>query len=147
MSSEQTAPTPSLQAPFAGAALIVALLAIAAHARSLGCGWIWDDDSYITENPVLRSPSGFIEIFIPGNTPQYYPLVFLGFWIEFALVGVEPFLYHLVNVLMHAGSCVLLLALLRRLGVPAAAWIAAIFAVHPMGVETVAWVTERKNTH
>jgi protein O-mannosyl-transferase len=146
MSSEQTAPTPSLQAPFAGAALIVALLAIAAHARSLGCGWIWDDDSYITENPVLRSPSGFIEIFIPGNTPQYYPLVFLGFWIEFALVGVEPFLYHLVNVLMHAGSCVLLLALLRRLGVPAAAWIAAIFAVHPMGVETVAWVTERKNT-
>jgi tetratricopeptide (TPR) repeat protein len=146
MSSEQTAPTRSLQAPFVSTALIVALLAIAAHARSLGCGWIWDDDSYITANPVLRSDSGYIEIFFPGKTPQYYPLVFLGFWIEFALVGVEPFLYHLVNVLMHAGSCVLLLALLRRLGVPAAAWIAAIFAVHPMGVETVAWVTERKNT-
>jgi tetratricopeptide (TPR) repeat protein len=124
----------------------VALLALAAHARSLGCGWIWDDDSYVTENPVLRSPTGFVDIFVPGSTPQYYPLVFLGFWIEFALVGVEPFLYHLVNLVMHASSSVLLLALLRRLGVPAAAWIAAIFAVHPMGVESVAWVTERKNT-
>ena len=146
MSSSRDASTPLRHAPFARAAFIVALLALAAHARSLGCGWIWDDDSYITANPVLRSESGFIDIFIPGNTPQYYPLVFLGFWIEFALVGVEPPLYHAVNVLMHAGSSVLLLALLRRLGVPAAAWIAAIFAVHPMGVETVAWVTERKNT-
>ena len=126
--------------------VLLALLAFVAHARSLGCGWIWDDDSYITQNPVLRSPSGFLDIFVPGNTPQYYPLVFLGFWIEFALVGLEPFLYHLVNLLMHAASSALLFALLRRLGIPAAAWIAAIFAVHPMGVETVAWVTERKNT-
>jgi len=146
MTPGRDAPLSPQRPSLATAGLLIALLAVAAHARSLGCGWIWDDDSYITENPILRSPSGYLDIFIPGNTPQYYPLVFLGFWIEFALVGIEPFLYHFVNLSMHAASSALLFLLLRRLEVPAAAWVAAIFAVHPMGVETVAWVTERKNT-
>lgn len=127
------------------APLGVALLAVLAHAASLSCGWIWDDDSYITANPVIQSPSGLLSIWVPGETPQYYPLVFLGFWLQHLVVGLEPFSYHLVNVLMHAANAVLLLLLIRRAGVDHAFWIAAIFAVHPMGVESVAWVTERKN--
>ena len=126
-------------------AAILALIALIAHAACLWAGWIWDDDSYVTANPVLLSPSGFVDVFTPGNTPQYYPLVFAGFWIEHALVGVDPLAYHAVNLLMHAANAVLLFVVLTRLNIRNAFWIAAIFAAHPMAVESVAWVTERKN--
>ncbi|MFM7261808.1 MAG: tetratricopeptide repeat protein [bacterium] len=125
--------------------LLIALIAIIAHAASLGSGWIWDDDSYVTANALMSSDSGFVDAFIPGSTPQYYPLVFAGLWIQSAFVGTEPFAYHLVNVLMHAANAVLLVVVLTRLGVRHAFWIGALFAAHPMGVESVAWVTERKN--
>lgn len=124
---------------------LVALLALVAHAASLWCGWIWDDDSYVTANTVIQSPDGILSIWVPGSTPQYYPLVFLGFWIQHALIGLEPFWFHMVNVLMHAANAALLFVVLKRIGVASSFWIAALFAVHPMGVETVAWVTERKN--
>ena len=127
------------------APLAVCALAFAAHAASLGSGWIWDDDSYVTANPVVQTLSGLFTLWVPGETPQYYPLVFLGFWLQHLLFGLEPFTYHLVNVLMHAGNAALLLLVLTRIRVPHAFWIAALFAVHPMGVESVAWVTERKN--
>jgi len=125
--------------------LLVALLALVAHATSLGTGWIWDDDSYVTANRLMSSPYGFVDAFIPGTTPQFYPLVFAGLWVQHAVVGTEPFAYHLVNVLMHAANAVLLVLVLARLGVRHSLWIGALFAVHPMGVESVAWVTERKN--
>ena len=126
-------------------AAILALIALIAHAACLWAGWIWDDDSYVTANPILFSSSGFVDVFVPGNTPQYYPLVFAGFWIEHALVGVDPLAYHAVNLLMHAGNAALLFVVLTRLNIRNAFWIAAIFAAHPMAVESVAWVTERKN--
>ena len=125
--------------------LLVALLALVAHVTSLGAGWIWDDDSYVTANPLMSSPSGFVDAFTPGTTPQYYPLVFAGLWVQHAVVGTEPFAYHAINVLLHAANSMLLVAVLTRLGVRHAFWIGALFAVHPMGVESVAWVTERKN--
>lgn len=124
---------------------IVALLAVVAHAASASAGWIWDDDSYITANAIVQSSDGWLTLWSPGATPQYYPLVFLGFWMQHAVFGLEPLPYHLVNIGMHAANAALLLILMRRIGVPHAFWIAALFAVHPMGVESVAWVTERKN--
>lgn len=141
-----SSPSPSAELRPAGRPLlVVALLAFLANALSLSCGWIWDDDSYITANAIVQSSNGWRTIWEPGATPQYYPLVFLGFWIEHAMIGLEPFWFHLVNVLMHAVNAALLLTALRRLEIRHAFWIAAIFAVHPMGVESVAWVTERKN--
>lgn len=127
-------------------AILVAVLAVLAHLGALSAGWIWDDGDYITANHVVQSVDGWLTLWIPGATPQYYPLVFLGFWIEHAIVGNHPLLYHATNVAMHACSSVVLLHILARLRVPHAAWIAALFAVHPMGVESVAWATERKNT-
>jgi tetratricopeptide (TPR) repeat protein len=124
---------------------LVLLAALLAHGWSVSCGWIWDDDSYVTANPLLSSPNGWFEVFIPGSTPQYYPLVFLGFWIQHAVSGIEPFAYHAVNVLMHAANAALLFLVMRRLRIAGDLWIAIIFAAHPMGVESVAWVTERKN--
>jgi Flp pilus assembly protein TadD len=125
--------------------LAVILIAIAAHAASFGAGWIWDDDSYVTQNPILLSRTAYLEVFTPGTTPQYYPLVFLGFWVQHLWVGDAPASYHAVNVLLHACAAGLLFLAATRVGLRHPFWIAAVFAAHPMGVESVAWVTERKN--
>lgn len=127
-------------------ALVLVALTFVAHVFALSAGWIWDDNDYITANQLIQSSDGLSTIWMPGTTPQYYPLVFSGFWIEHALVGLEPTLYHLDNILLHAASVLLLWRVLVQLGVVHAFWIAALFAVHPMSVETVAWATERKNT-
>ncbi len=127
---------------------LVALLALAllAHLLALQAGWIWDDNDYITANPLLRAHDGWWTAWIPGATPQYYPLVFTSFWVEYAIAADTPTLYHATNMVLHALSTALLWRVLVRLDIPHALWIAALFAVHPMGVETVAWATERKNT-
>ena len=127
-------------------ALLVFMAAVGAHLLAFGAGWIWDDNDYITANSVVQSVNGWLTCWTPGTTPQYYPLVFLSFWVEHGIAGLDPTLYHANNVLLHAGSSVLLWCILRALAVRHAVWIAVIFAVHPMGVESVAWATERKNT-
>ena len=128
-------------------AVLIALAAVLCYGRTLGCGWIWDDDFYVWNNPTLKSLGGIFDIwFKPLSIPQYYPLVHTTYWLEYRLWGDWPAGYHAVNVLLHAGNAILLWLVLQRLGVPAA-WLGAVlFAVHPVGVESVAWVTERKNT-
>jgi len=128
------------------AASLVAVVLIV-YLPAFFAGFIWDDDAYLTDNPVVRSPSGLRQIwFQPMSLPQYYPLVFTTFWIEARLWGVQwAFPYHATNILLHACNVLLLWCLLRRLRVPGA-WLAAtIFAIHPVHVESVAWITERKN--
>ncbi len=113
---------------------------------AIGGGFIWDDDDYVTENPTLGSISGLKSIWAdPSATPQYYPLVHTTFWTEHQIWGLWPGGYHLVNVLIHAFNAILVWRLLLRLSVPGS-WLAAlVFAVHPVHVESVAWITERKN--
>lgn len=109
-------------------------------------GFIWDDDSYVTENMTLRTPEGLADIWLrPGATPQYYPLVFTVFWLEYHAWGLNPHGYHVVNVLLHVASALLLWMILLRLDIPSARWAAFLFALHPVHVESVAWVTELKN--
>ncbi len=109
-------------------------------------GFVWDDDSYVTENQTLRTVEGLKQIwFKPGATTQYYPLVHTSFWIEYHLWGPNPFGFHLVNVLIHGMNALLLLLILRRLAIPGALLAAALFALHPVHVESAAWITERKN--
>src|SRR5438105_7188284 len=107
---------------------------------------IWDDNAHITQ-PELRAAQGLIEIWTRlGATPQYYPLVHSVFWIEQKLWGDSVFGYHLVNILLHALSAIVLLRILLRLKIPGA-WLAAgLFALHPVQVESVAWISELKNT-
>ncbi len=109
-------------------------------------GFIWDDDDYVTANKTLRDLDGLKDIWTsPQATPQYYPLVHTGYWIEYRLWGLDPTGYHVTNILLHALVSVLLWRLLRWLAVPGA-WLAAgLFALHPVHVESVAWITERKN--
>jgi tetratricopeptide (TPR) repeat protein len=109
--------------------------------------FIWDDGVHISDNGALRSLDGLWAIwFKPGATCQYYPLTFTGFWIGYQLWGLNPLGYHLLNVLLQALAAVLLWQVLARLKVRGA-WLAgAIFALHPVCVMSVAWMTELKNT-
>lgn len=129
----------------AGMALIV-LATFAAYFPVFRAGFVWNDADYVTK-PALRSWSGLLQIWRHvGATEQYYPVLHSAFWFEHRLWGDAPLGYHLVNVALHSISAVLLLILLRRLAVPGA-WLAAfVFALHPVCVESVAWIAEQKNT-
>jgi len=131
------------QMALAGAIVAATLIAYIPAMRG---GYIWDDDAYVARNGALRSLAGLWAIWTDREaTPQYYPLVHTGFWLEYHLWGLDPLGYHVVNVLLHALGAVILWRVLLHLGVPGAYFIAAIFALHPVQVESVAWVTERKN--
>ena len=125
---------------------LIFLATLVAYIPAMRGGYIWDDDHYITENTTLRTLDGLQRIWLePKALPQYYPLVHTSFWVEYQLWQLHPFGYHLVNVLLHALNAILLLMVLRYLRVQGA-WLAAlIFALHPVQVESVAWITERKN--
>ncbi|MFN7987134.1 MAG: tetratricopeptide repeat protein [Thermoanaerobaculia bacterium] len=128
-------------------ALLLLAAVVAAYVPALTAAFIWNDPAYVTENPTLDGPGSLARIWTDTRAnEQYYPLVFTTYWVEKRLWGLQPFGYHFVNVLLHAGAALLLWRLLRRLALPGAALAAAAFALHPVCVESVAWVTERKNT-
>jgi tetratricopeptide (TPR) repeat protein len=126
---------------------LLILLAMAAYQPVWHAGYIWDDDSWTTKLfPHLGNPSGLLTIWLhPTVLQQYYPVTASTFWLDYKLWGFNPMPYHVENVLGHGLSAVLFWRWLRRLKVPGA-WLAgAILAVHPLLVESVAWITERKN--
>ena len=126
------------------AALVIAVFL--AYQPAWQGGFIWDDDAHVTK-PELRSWHGLYRIWFDlGATQQYYPLLHSVFWIEHKLWGDAPLGYHLVNIFLHAMAALMAAAVLRRLEVPGAYLAAAIFALHPVQVESVAWITELKNT-
>jgi tetratricopeptide (TPR) repeat protein len=122
------------------------LVAIAAYWPALGGGALWDDIGHLTR-PDLRPVSGLWRIwFDVGATQQYYPVVHTAFWVFHRIWGDALVPYHVANVLLHASSACLIVLLLCRLSVPGA-WLAGVlFLVHPVHVESVAWITELKNT-
>ncbi|MFC1600757.1 glycosyltransferase family 39 protein [Candidatus Sumerlaeota bacterium] len=115
---------------------------------ALGAGFVWDDNAAVTRCMQLRSLEGLREFWTdPGANPagHYFPLTYTTFWLEYQFYGDNPFGYHLLNVILHAINSLLVFLLLRRLAVPGALLAAAIFAVHPLHVESVAWIAERKD--
>ena len=126
--------------------LLLAMVTIVAYLPALRGGFIWDDDAYVTHNAMLTAPNGLSQIWFSAHRQsQYFPLVYTTLWFERALWGLNPQGYHAVNVLLHSINALLLWVLLRRLAVPGAWLAAAIFALHPVQVESVAWITELKN--
>ena len=107
---------------------------------------LWDDGAHMTRAG-LQSFEGLGRIWLePGATQQYYPLTHTAFWIEHRLWGSETLGYHLVNIALHLVIALLLLRVLQALGIKGAYLAAAVFALHPVHVESVAWITELKNT-
>ena len=132
----------------APAALGLALLAALVYFPALSGEFIWDD-VIVTEESIIHRWSGLWDIwFSPGaitREPHFWPVVYTTFWLEHKLWGLAPLGYHAVNVLLHAANVLLLWRLLAKLAVPGALAIAAVFAVHPVHVESVAWIIERKD--
>ena len=109
-------------------------------------GLIWDDDRHVTRLD-LQSWQGLRRIWFDlSATQQYYPLLHSAFWLEHRLWGDNTLGYHLVNIVLHVTAAILVGLILHRLAVPGAYLAAAIFALHPVQVESVAWITEQKNT-
>jgi Flp pilus assembly protein TadD len=125
---------------------LLVLLVLLAYLPALHGGFIWDDDAYVTNNLTLHDLGGLQRIWFEiGAVPQYYPMVHTTFWLEYHLWGLHPFGYHLINVLLQATAAMLLWRVLLRLRIQGAWLAASLFALHPVGVESVAWITERKN--
>ncbi len=109
-------------------------------------GLLWDDDFHVTR-PELRSSHGLYRIWFDVRaTLQYYPFLHSAFWIEHKLWGDATLGYHLVKLFLHAVAALMAAILLRRLAIPGAYLAAAVFALHPVQVESVAWIAEQKNT-
>lgn len=143
-------PQPSPAAPAGGwwwlRWLGLALLCVVAYAPAIHGGFLWDDNMHVT-SPELRSPGGLARIWFElGATQQYYPVLHSVFWAEYRLWGEAAVGYHWLNLLLHATAAGLLVRVLQRLAIPGA-WLAGlVFALHPVGVESVAWISEQKNT-
>ena len=128
--------------------MLILLVVVSYLPAMLWGGFVWDDVDHIPGEPALRDWAGLWRIwFVPGEVqePHYRPLTYTSFWLEHKLWGFAPAGYHVVNVLLHAANSVLLWRILLRLAVPSAWLVAAVFAVHPLHVESVAWTIERKD--
>lgn len=111
-------------------------------------GFVWDDSIWLQSRAVTEW-SGLGDIWAwPSRIYKevhYWPLTYMTFWLEHKIWGLEPAGYHVVNVLLHLLNTLLVWRLLLRLAVPGAWVVAAVFAVHPLHVESVAWIIERKD--
>ena len=131
------------QNPLVWALALIVLVALA-YQPVWTAGFIWDDDDHVTANPCIIGPLGLKEIWTTDNA-RYYPLVLTTFWVEHALWGLQALPFHLLNVLLHGVCAIVLWRVLFSLRVPGAWFGAALWVLHPVQVETVAWITELKN--
>jgi hypothetical protein len=129
----------------AGSGVIFAL-ALAFYWPAIHNGFIWDDSAMVTGNDLVKMAGGLSYLWFSTVPVDYFPLTYSSFWLEYRIWGPAPLGYHVTNILLHAGSAVLLWRLLARLKIPGAFLAALLFLLHPVNVESVAWVAERKNT-
>jgi tetratricopeptide (TPR) repeat protein len=127
-------------------AFFLLIATLIAYAPAIRGGFIWDDDAHVTR-PELGSLAGLQAIWLNvGATQQYYPLLHSFFWLQYQFWGDDPQPYHVVNVILHSAAAFLVYLILKKLPVPGAVFAAAVFALHPIEVESVAWISEQKNT-
>ncbi len=125
--------------------LIIVLLGTLIYFDSLDNGFIWDDDVHIYKAAYIKDPGGLTQIWFKNATPQYYPLSATLLWFGDKIWGLNPKGYHILSLIIHTLNALLLYFLVKKLFLPFAFPAALIFAVHPIGVETVAWASELKN--
>jgi tetratricopeptide (TPR) repeat protein len=126
-------------------ASVILLATLAAYIPAMTGGYTWDDGILLTDNPVMKAPDGLRRIWCTTESWEYLPATFSMHWIEWRLLGPGAGGHHVVNILLHALSALILWRVLLRLGVPGA-WLAGLlFAVHPVAAGSTAWIAERKN--
>jgi len=128
----------------AGYGLALAVV-LAAYWPVFHAGFVWNDDTFLTANPLIAASDGLRRFWLSRQAADYWPLTSTSLWLEWRLWGMHAAGYHAVNLALHFCSVVLLWRVLLKLAVPGALIGALIFAAHPVNVESVAWITQRKN--
>lgn len=126
--------------------LAILITVFLAYLPVLNAGFIWDDDIFLTNNPLIHAENGLKRIWFSTEAPDYFPLTSTTLWVEWRLWGMNATGYHITNVVLHCSSTLLIWFILKELNIPGAWAAALIFGIHPVNVESVAWITERKNT-
>ncbi len=130
---------------FWGTVAIIFLI-ILAYLPAFSSGFVWDDDYWVYGNPVVKGDKDIRLVWYTAAVPgQNYPLTYTFFWAQYRLWGANPFGFHLSNVLIHILNVLLLWSILKRLEVKGSWFAALVFGLHPLVVESVAWITEAKN--
>ena len=124
---------------------IIAVAAFIAYFPSLNGGFIWDDEFLLTKNTVIKASDGLYRIWCTSEEQDYWPVTNTTFWLEWRLWGMRSTGYHATNLVLHIAASLLIWTILRKLSIPGAFLAAVIFAVHPVNVESVAWISQRKN--
>ena len=128
----------------AGVAIIV-LVAILAYLPSICGGFVLDDNLFVTENDLIRTPDGLHKLWCTTESQDYWPMTNTTFWIEWRLWETNPIGYHVTNLILHVVEALLIWVILRKMTIPGALLAAMVFALHPVNVESVAWIAQRKN--
>jgi hypothetical protein len=128
-----------------GGVTLIVLLTAVAYLPAMNGRFIWDDEALVANNGLVRAPDGLYRIWLTREAIDYWPLTNTSFWIEWRLWGTDTRGYHLTNLALHAAAAVLIWIILRRLSIPGGFFAALLFAVHPVNVESVAWIAQRKN--
>ncbi len=127
----------------AGVALIV-LAAFLAYFPALSGGFIWDDELLLTNNELIKAADGPYRFWCTTEALDYWPVSNTALWIEWRLWGMNSIGYHVTSLILHILGTLLLWVVLRKLSIPGEFLAAMIFAVHPVNVESVAWIAQRK---
>ncbi len=128
----------------AGVAIIV-LAVFLAYLPALNGGFILDDDKLLTDNSIIKSPDGLYQFWCTTEALDYWPVSNSALWLEWRVWGMKPTGYHVTNLILHIVEVLLVWIILQKLSLPGAFWAALVFAVHPVNVESVAWIASRKN--
>ncbi len=145
--AQATFELPAMRRRYAALGVVaIVTISILAYLPSLSGGFILDDDLLLTNNHLIKAPDGLWRFWYTTQQPDYVPLTSSTLWLEWRLWGTNPVGYRITNLVLHIGACLLLWRLLGQLSIPGGFLAALLFAIHPVNVESVAWVEQRKNT-
>jgi tetratricopeptide (TPR) repeat protein len=125
--------------------MLIAVVIFMAYLPSINGGFVLDDGLLLTENKIINASDGLHRIWSTTESVDYWPATNTTFWIEWRLWGMHPAGYHVTNLILHMAESLLIWLILRKLSIPGAFLAALIFAVHPVNVESVAWIAQRKD--
>lgn len=128
-----------------GGLALIALLTCGAYWPAIQGGFIMDDDGLLTESKLVKAPDGLARFWFTDDADDYWPLTNSSFWLEWRLWRGNSAGYHVTNLILHIAATLLIWAILERLALPGAFLAALLFALHPVNVESIAWIAQRKN--